>query len=254
MWRKNCTLGVFDTKSSSLSYIFNICWIFWSIFYINFIVICCPEAQSQTEDVMEKISWWSLKQQTVLFFCKPKLNHHDILHSCIYLPCHAPCIFGDGWADHYEKQCSSQRAVIAFTELSIRGKMQHAPEGFTKYHVCFTHTITHAHSRNWSNLAQDPCRERGKQCQKQLKYRRMWNSEGMERWGGKSGVEVTLNEWVKSYEKRERGSVRERKRLTLRWMLCHRAWFCWPGFFHQQRPCINTLHTNAYGHLHTHLT
>lgn len=94
---------MFGTKPASLCYILNMCQ---SLFVFNFIVIWGTAAQSQTgarKNVMEKIPW-SLKQQNVLFFFqKPKLNHHYILHSCIYLPFHAPCIFEDGWADHYEK-------------------------------------------------------------------------------------------------------------------------------------------------------
>lgn len=62
-----------------------------------------------------------MEKKHKLHFQKPKLNHHCILHSCNYLSFHVPSILEDGWADHYEKQQSSQKAVIAFTEQFIRG-------------------------------------------------------------------------------------------------------------------------------------
>lgn len=140
---------------------------------------------------MEKIPW-SLKQETVLFFEKPKLNHHYILHSCIYLAFHAPCIFEDGWADHYEEQWGSQKAVIAFTEQLIRKKMQHAPGGFTRYHVGYaTHSRihTHTHSRIWSNPTRAHCRvgltETQRETVSKLKYWGVRMSESMVGWGSK---------------------------------------------------------------------
>lgn len=68
-------------------------------------------------------------------FINQKSNHHHIRHSCISLPLHAARIFEDGWADRGEKKQGIQRDVMAFTEHFIRGKMQHAPGGFTRYHV-----------------------------------------------------------------------------------------------------------------------
>lgn len=154
----------------------------------NSIVIWCAAARSRAQarkDVMETIPW-SLKQQTFFFFLNQNSTTITSFTRVSIYPSMLPAYLRSGWADHYEKQWSSQKAVIAFTEQRIRGKRRHAPGGFTRYHVCYTHS-----HGNWSNLTGGPHAEwrgsekhRGKQCQKQLEYRRI--VEGMEGWGVKS--------------------------------------------------------------------
>lgn len=80
--------------------------------------------------------------------------------------------------------------------------------------------------------------------------KKQWRHGWTYGWGVKSGEGreggMMLSEWGKlATMKRGR-----EKRLTLHWMLCHRVWFCWPGFFDQQRPCINTL-TKIHTHAHS---
>lgn len=121
---KYYTSDMIDTNPASLSYIFNICLIFQCSFISNSIVFLL--SSSSEPDRSQKRCNGKVLMVTEATNCsfkkRKKFNHHYILRSCIYLPVHALCIFGDGWADHYMKQWSSQKAVIAFTEHFIRGK------------------------------------------------------------------------------------------------------------------------------------
>lgn len=134
-------------------------------------------------------------------------------------------------------QSSSSEDSAAFTRENYQ--VSRMLQMYTHIHSCF---------RNWSvadleNHAEqwDSEKHRGSNSNTK-KYRK-----GMEGWGVKSeeGRRLMLSEWGK-LATMKRG--RER-RLTPHWMLCHRVWFCWPGFFHQQRPCINT-YTKTSTHMY----
>lgn len=93
--------------------------------YVHLFYVSCHYHLVCSSSESKKDETWDLMVSEATN-CTTLFNQNSTIITSFILvsiyPFHAPYIFEDGWPDHSEEQWSSQRAVIAFTELFIRGK------------------------------------------------------------------------------------------------------------------------------------
>lgn len=157
---------------------------------------------------------WSLKQQTVIFFLNQSSTTITSFILVSIYPSMLPAYLGMGGLTTMRNSEVVRKQWLLLQSTSSEENSACTRGIYQVSCMLYTHEYTHAvetdltwvgtHAEQWNGKIHS-----ANQHHKQLKYRRIWNREGMERWGLKSGAGMGGDvKWMRkklATMKRERG-------------------------------------------------